>query len=137
MTPDWMAQAPCRSADPDVFFPESMDDEDAAEARRICSGCPLTQECLAYAQERPEPAGIWGGLTPAQRARRRHGRTPKRVRTRPVRSDTTRTHCRNDHEYTPENTVWIGGLRKCRACRAAASQRQTQRIRDTRKAVAA
>lgn len=28
-----------------------------------------------------------------------------------------KTHCVNDHEYTPENTVWENGWRKCRTCR--------------------
>jgi hypothetical protein len=30
------------------------------------------------------------------------------------------TCCSNGHEYTPENTQWIGGRRQCRACRRRA-----------------
>lgn len=133
--PAWMEQAPCRDADPDLWFPESMDDGDAAAAREVCRDCPVKETCLEYALERCEPAGIWGGLTPAQRTRR-NGRTPKRERHRKPRSNLARTHCRHGHEYTEENTVWIDGFRKCRACRAAASQRQKQRIREARRAVA-
>lgn len=33
----------------------------------------------------------------------------------------SKTHCANDHEYTPENTVWVDGgkHRACRTCRRA------------------
>lgn len=28
----------------------------------------------------------------------------------------SRTHCENGHEFTPENTYWHGGRRRCREC---------------------
>jgi hypothetical protein len=32
-------------------------------------------------------------------------------------SNSTKTHCKNDHEYTPENTyVGPNGWRRCREC---------------------
>lgn len=30
-----------------------------------------------------------------------------------------KTHCIHGHEYTPENTIWENGWRKCRTCRRA------------------
>lgn len=36
-------------------------------AREICWRCPVREDCLAWAMRLPEPAGIWGGLTPAER----------------------------------------------------------------------
>lgn len=35
---------------------------------------------------------------------------------------TEQTHCKNGHEFTPENTGWWGGRRLCRACRVINSQ---------------
>jgi len=36
-----------------------------------------------------------------------------------------RTHCKNQHEYTPENTRWLArGGRECRACRRDFDQRR-------------
>lgn len=41
-----------------------------------------------------------------------------------VRKPENNTHCRNGHEYTPENTVALGeGRRACRRCRREAVRR--------------
>ena len=58
----------CAEADPDLFF----DDERAAKAVALCSGCPARQACLAYALGHEE-FGVWGGATPAQRDALRGG----------------------------------------------------------------
>lgn len=57
--------------------------DDALEAVRICNtACTVREACLADAMEReagsgPEHrGGIWGGLTPKQRARRARNLTP-------------------------------------------------------------
>lgn len=39
------------------------------------------------------------------------------------------THCRNGHEYTPENTHWYRGDRYCRSCQRAAWRRHDERRR--------
>ncbi len=39
------------------------------------------------------------------------------------------THCRNGHEYTPENTSISEGFRQCRVCKAANSLRSNERRR--------
>lgn len=49
---------------PDIFFPE--DGVDYAEAREVCSGCPLVAICLEYAMAN-ENDGFWGGTTPEER----------------------------------------------------------------------
>ncbi|GAB3724328.1 WhiB family transcriptional regulator [Nocardiopsis nanhaiensis] len=38
-------------------------------ARQVCGGCPVRQVCLEWALAANEPYGIWGGTTPAERAR--------------------------------------------------------------------
>lgn len=37
------------------------------------------------------------------------------------------THCKNDHLFNDANTLWRGGARECRACRAAACKRWRNR----------
>jgi WhiB family redox-sensing transcriptional regulator len=63
----WAAFGSCRRADPDLFFPGS--EEDAAEALRICAGCPVRSQCREWALETRVRYGIWGGLTERDRRR--------------------------------------------------------------------
>lgn len=65
----WMARALCAETDPDAFFPEGR--ASSAPAKRVCAACPVVGECLAYALAHDEREGVWGGLTPFQRARLR------------------------------------------------------------------
>lgn len=46
----------------------STDPDDQATAVTGCRGCPLLEVCAAYALAAGERAGVWGGLTPAERA---------------------------------------------------------------------
>lgn len=67
---DWMAYGLCHETDPEVFFEQGHDTRPGWErqAKRICAGCPVRQECLDYALEHEEPFGVWGGLTEAERS---------------------------------------------------------------------
>jgi WhiB family redox-sensing transcriptional regulator len=40
---------------------------DAKRARSVCQSCPVKQECLDYALQYFELAGIWGGLDRKER----------------------------------------------------------------------
>ena len=82
---DWRAAGACLSADPDLFFPIATGvaaGRQITEARRICAGCRVRQQCLDFAMRTGETHGIWGGTTPEERisARRqrlrRHGTRP-------------------------------------------------------------
>lgn len=42
--------------------------DDMAHAAALCGGCPIRQACADHAIEAGEPAGVWGGLTPDERA---------------------------------------------------------------------
>ncbi|HZR48126.1 MAG TPA: WhiB family transcriptional regulator [Streptosporangiaceae bacterium] len=76
----WAARAQCADADPELFFPPG--DDPAAEARQICSQCPVRDDCLAYALDAGEQYGIWGGLDPAERRNlRRRQRTDRAAKT--------------------------------------------------------
>ncbi|ASY34803.1 putative WhiB-family transcriptional regulator [Streptomyces sp. Tu6071] len=76
----WHAEAVCRRDEAGLFFAPSKEPtaarlsrEDAA--KRVCADCPVRVECREHALVQPEPYGVWGGLTAAERrvllARRR------------------------------------------------------------------
>lgn len=70
---DWQEHAACRFEDINLFFPlEGDDGQDVALryslAKGICAFCPVRQPCLDYALTLDERFGVWGGLTPHQRA---------------------------------------------------------------------
>lgn len=52
------AEIPCR-AEPELWFAESPADVELAKS--LCRECPVRLECLAGAQDRREPWGVWGG----------------------------------------------------------------------------
>ena len=57
-------EALCSDYDPDWWF----DDASYGRAVEVCQRCPLRSRCLNQALNAGETAGVWGGLTPAQRA---------------------------------------------------------------------
>ena len=66
----WRLAAACHSADPDLFFPVSSAGrslEQVTAAKRICAGCPVQSECLAFALHTHQTHGIWGGLSEQER----------------------------------------------------------------------
>ena len=64
----WLDDAACRGVGTDVFYPEKPTRAGAQyrAAQRICRSCPVTAECLTAGMD--DPHGVWGGLTPAERA---------------------------------------------------------------------
>jgi WhiB family transcriptional regulator, redox-sensing transcriptional regulator len=70
--PDWRVGAACRDADPELFFPDGEVPSARAQvkaAKLICRGCPVSATCLSWALANGQEAGIWGGLTEAERRR--------------------------------------------------------------------
>ena len=63
----WQEEALCAQTDPEAFFPEKGGS--TREAKRICVGCEVKQECLTYALLHDERFGIWGGLSERERRR--------------------------------------------------------------------
>jgi WhiB family redox-sensing transcriptional regulator len=66
----WQHDARCALIDPAPF----LDEHRQAEAAAICERCPVQAACLEYALEHDERFGIWGGLSPRERARLRRRR---------------------------------------------------------------
>lgn len=65
----------CAQADPDLWHPRPGQSRQLSQALAVCAACPERAACLAHALEHGEDDGVWGGTTPAQRARlkRRRG----------------------------------------------------------------
>lgn len=64
----WMRHGVCSQTDPETFFAPPDGNVrwwDAAVA--VCRGCPVRDECLAYAIENDIAYGVWGGSTEAER----------------------------------------------------------------------
>jgi WhiB family redox-sensing transcriptional regulator len=68
----WRLDALCAETDPEAFFPEKGGS--TREAKRVCSGCAVRDECLEYALANDERFGIWGGLSERERRRVRLAR---------------------------------------------------------------
>lgn len=69
----WQDFANCRGVDPDLFFPERG--ASTREAREVCKGCVVREDCLEYSLAKGEKFGIWGGLSERERRRIRRQRT--------------------------------------------------------------
>ncbi|MYX16236.1 WhiB family transcriptional regulator [Streptomyces sp. SID8374] len=76
----WHSEAVCRRDEAGLFFAPSKEPTAARLAReeaakRVCARCPVMVACREHALMQPEPYGVWGGLTAAERrvalARRR------------------------------------------------------------------
>lgn len=67
----WQERALCAETDPEAFFPEKGGS--TREAKRICQGCEVKDQCLEYALTNDERFGIWGGLSERERRRLKRG----------------------------------------------------------------
>jgi WhiB family redox-sensing transcriptional regulator len=73
---DWRHQAACRDIDPEIFFPVGTTGPALAQieaAQSICRTCLVQDECLRWAIETGQDAGIWGGMTEEERREVRRG----------------------------------------------------------------
>jgi WhiB family redox-sensing transcriptional regulator len=68
---EWQERALCAQTDPEAFFPEKGGS--TREAKRICQGCEVKDECLESALANDERFGIWGGLSERERRRLKRG----------------------------------------------------------------
>jgi hypothetical protein len=68
----WQHHGSCQGYPLEVFYPEGRGQRlrrQEERAKRICSACRVIESCRKYALEAPEAYGIWGALTPRERAR--------------------------------------------------------------------
>jgi WhiB family redox-sensing transcriptional regulator len=75
----WQFRGKCRDYPLEVFFPEARGGNltrREERAKRICVNCPVIQRCREYALSAPEAYGIWGAMTPRERAHHLTSRQP-------------------------------------------------------------
>ncbi len=68
----WQARANCMGVDPELFFPERG--SSTREAKEVCRGCVVQEDCLEFAIANGEKFGIWGGMSERERRRVRRAR---------------------------------------------------------------
>jgi WhiB family transcriptional regulator, redox-sensing transcriptional regulator len=79
--PAWRAKAACLDEDPELFFPVGTTgaaSEQIQQAKAVCRRCDVTAQCLAWALNTQQDAGVWGGKTEEERRALR--RTQQRQR---------------------------------------------------------
>ncbi|HEX3707419.1 MAG TPA: WhiB family transcriptional regulator [Mycobacteriales bacterium] len=81
---DWRHRAACRDEDPELFFPIGTTGPallQVDEAKAVCRACDAVDECLSWALDSDQDAGVWGGLSEDERraVRRRRVRTALRT----------------------------------------------------------
>ena len=77
---DWRHDAICRDEDPELFFPIGTTGPAAVQvdqAKVVCRRCAVVEDCLTWAMDTGQEAGVWGGASEDERKslRRRALRT--------------------------------------------------------------
>jgi hypothetical protein len=62
-----LAGGSCEETDPDVFYPEKGENNHVPQAKAVCRGCEIREQCLETALAADERFGIWGGLSTRER----------------------------------------------------------------------
>jgi WhiB family redox-sensing transcriptional regulator len=78
----WRSRSLCRDSNPDLFFPIGATGTALAQieaAKDVCRACPVTRECLEFALETNQEAGVWGGTTEEERRAMRRERLGQRA----------------------------------------------------------
>lgn len=89
MTARWQEDALCREVGAALFFPPDHQETNSrahryAEGKTLCARCLVRQACLDDAMTREGDVGhhyrtgLWGGLTPVERADLAHARQSAR-----------------------------------------------------------
>ncbi|MFE7774433.1 WhiB family transcriptional regulator [Streptomyces sp. NPDC057445] len=82
---NWRQEAACLDEDPDLFFPIGNTGPallQVAEAKAVCRRCPVREQCLEWAMEHGQDAGVWGGLGEDERRAFKRRTARQRSRTR-------------------------------------------------------
>ena len=75
MEENWRLRALCGGMKPEqadrLFFPDNMSGRHVAAGKRFCQACPVARDCAEYAIGAGVKDGLFGGLTPAERKKKR------------------------------------------------------------------
>ncbi|MGW8792279.1 WhiB family transcriptional regulator [Streptomyces althioticus] len=66
---NWRHDAACRTEDPELFFPIGTSGAllQTEQAKAVCRGCPVQEQCLEWALETGQSIGVWGGTSETER----------------------------------------------------------------------
>lgn len=68
----WMDHANCRNMDVNLFFlHEQTGNNYSSFAREVCASCDVSKQCADYADKNMFDHGLFGGLSPNERKKRR------------------------------------------------------------------
>jgi WhiB family redox-sensing transcriptional regulator len=110
---DWVRDAACTPDTANLFHPEAG--QHGENAKLICSGCPVIDQCRDYAINNPETlTGIWGGQSAIERRKERASRGIK------VRKDHCGTAAGYRQHYRDREVP-------CAACRREAAKERAER----------
>jgi WhiB family redox-sensing transcriptional regulator len=84
VTTDWRHDAACQGMDGEIFFPIGETGSallQVEEAKAVCRRCPVVAQCLQWALETGQDAGVWGAKSEDERRaiKRRASRNRARV----------------------------------------------------------
>ncbi len=92
----WMDEAACKGMPIDRFFPETGEGRKATEAKAICAGCQVQDQCRELAVRAADALdtdhGIFGGTVPTERGHLRPNRFPEPSAYRQDREVAERAH---------------------------------------------
>lgn len=77
----WRNRSACLDEDPELFFPVGSTGpalEQTERAKAVCAACPVVAECLEWALDSNQDAGVWGGLSEDERRTLRRQRQRRR-----------------------------------------------------------
>lgn len=82
-TSDFRHRAICKDEDPELFFPVGNTGPaltQIAEAKTVCRRCPVVSDCLTWALDSGQDAGVWGAMSEDERRvlKRQNARTRAR-----------------------------------------------------------
>lgn len=63
---EWMEDANCKNMDVNLFFPKLGATIDPF-VKEVCEACPVSEQCLWYANESSSDHGFFGGMAPRDR----------------------------------------------------------------------
>jgi WhiB family transcriptional regulator, redox-sensing transcriptional regulator len=81
---DWRHSALCRDEDPELFFPIGTTGPAAVQveqAKVVCRRCSVVEDCLSWALDTGQDAGVWGGTSEDERRALRRRAVRARVST--------------------------------------------------------
>jgi WhiB family transcriptional regulator, redox-sensing transcriptional regulator len=81
---DWRHRAACQDEDPELFFPIGNSGPallQIEDAKAVCRRCDVIDQCLQWALESGQDAGVWGAMSEDERLalKRRAARNRSRM----------------------------------------------------------